>query len=111
FAAEDLGNQILDQTSRRVEAEIIRLLDGAVVPSRLSARRLQAGQFRVDDFPGVIRDWHEVLAVNPQLTSLFIGRQSDGASIGISRLRGERLTVWESSRIGETGNHQAQEYW
>jgi adenylate cyclase len=111
FAADDLGRQILDQTSLRVEEEIARLLDGAITPSRFTLNQLQAGHWKDDDFTDLIGDWEQLLMVSPHLTSLYIGRQSDGASTGITRLHRGHNSVWESSFNVTAGRHESREYW
>jgi adenylate cyclase len=111
FAADDLGHQILDQTSLRVEEEIARMLDGAITPSRFSLNQLQAGHWKVDDFTDLIGHWEQLLRVSPHLTSLYIGRESDGASTGITRLRRGHNSVWESAFNATAGRHESREYW
>ena len=111
FAAQDLADQILDQTSLRIEEEIDQLLDNAIKPSQLSLKRFNAGHARPNDFVSLIRDWELVIDVHPQLSALFIGLESDGTSAGVSRLNPAGPTVWESGKNLATGLFEIKEYW
>src|SRR5438105_4755973 len=110
FTANDLSTQLLEQTSARVDQQIAEILSEAIEHGDLSERLLSAGRLRVDDFPGLVGYWSHVLAVNPELTSLFIGREETGESVGVSRLREPGLSVWQSNRNPATGQLEEREY-
>src|SRR5262245_41745263 len=88
FTADDLSTQLLEQTSARVEQQIDRLIVQAVDQSALNRRLLDAGRLRTDDFPGMVAYWLEVMAVNRELSSVFVGSEATGESTGVSSVQG-----------------------
>lgn len=110
-SAADLSAQVLEQTSERIGQQIEKLLSTAAAQDTLSQQLLLAGQLRPEDFPGIIAFWRQVLAVNPELTSLYIGLEATGECTGVSRLRQGKFTVWQTNTNSETGHLELRECW
>lgn len=109
-AADRLSDQVLDQNAVRVQEEAERLLDQATDQTAISLSLAQAGRLGPDDRPAVVGYWREVLAVHPHLTSLFAGAEATGEGVGVSRLRPDGLSVWQSDRDPKTGRLVAREF-
>jgi len=97
-SARELADQVLDQTSLRIEKQIEKLLGDATASASLTVRLLESGQLRSNDFPGIVRYWEDVMQVHPEVTSFFIGLESTGECVGVSRLQGNKLSVWQTTR-------------
>ena len=110
-SADDLSAQVLEQTSDRVEQQIAKLCTRAAAQADLTLRMLESGQLHADDFPGIIAFWQHLLAVNPDLTSMYIGIEAHGECTGVSRLRQGRFTVWETNPNTKTGRLDLREFW
>ena len=110
-SADDLSAQVLAQTSDRVEQQIAKLCTNATAQAELSVQMLESGQLRADDFPGIIAFWQHLLAVNPELTSLYVGVEAHGECTGVSRLQQGRFTVWETNQNAKTDRLELREFW
>src|SRR5947209_9872810 len=108
-AARGLGDQILEQTSLRVDQRVDKLLGEATSQTALARRLMQTGQLRAADFPTVVAYLKEALAVSPDMASLYVGLADTGECVGVSRLKG-RLTVWQSTR-NPAGRLEEREFW
>src|ERR1700735_2101918 len=97
-SARELADQVLDQTSLRIEKQIEKLLGDATASASLPVRLLESGQLRSTEFPRLVRYWEEVMHVHPEITSFFIGLESTGECVGVSRLQGDKLSVWQTTR-------------
>src|SRR5271154_5930485 len=93
FIAQDLSTQILNQTSQRVEAQIVVLLHAASVQGHMNARLLESGQFAVDDFPKLANYWLEVLRTHPRLTRISLGMEATGEWVYVRRLLDGKLAI------------------
>ena len=78
FTADDLSEQILDQNSRLVDAQVNALLMTAAEHCQLNLRLLESGLFDGRKFPDLARFWIEVMGVHPRLTRMQVGFESDG---------------------------------
>jgi adenylate cyclase len=110
-AAEDLAGQVLEQTALGIDQQIEKLLSEATNEGSLNRKLLQSGRYRSDDFPQLVGYWQEVMAVHPNLTSLFIGLERTGESVGVSRLHGGKLSVWQTRQNPQTKGLALTEYW
>ncbi len=110
-SADDLSAQVLEQTSERVVQQIEKVLATVTAQDALSHRLMTSGLVRPDDFPGIIAWWQHMLAVNPEITSLYIALEATGESTGVSRLRQGKFTVWQTNRHPQTGRLEVREFW
>lgn len=97
-AARELAQQVLDQTSLRIEKQVEKLLVEATNPTAMTVRLLESGQLSSSDNPKLVHYWQDVIELHPDITSFFIGRESTGEAVGVSRLQGGKLSVWETTR-------------
>jgi adenylate cyclase len=110
-SADDLSAQVLEQTTERVQQQIASLLANATEQAALSERMLRTGQLRAEDFPGIVAFWEQLLAVNPEITSLYIGLEATGECTGVSRLRGGKFTVWQTNQNPANRRLELREFW
>ncbi|HEV3449307.1 MAG TPA: adenylate/guanylate cyclase domain-containing protein [Gemmataceae bacterium] len=110
FTAKDLSDQILEQTTARVDQQIAEILSEALEHGPLSKGLFMTDWLRTDDFPSLVGFWSQVIEVNPELTGLFLGVEATGESVGVSRLTPTGLSVWESKRNQATGRLEEREF-
>lgn len=111
FTAEDLSNQILDQTSQRVDVQINSLLLTANAQGSLNRNLLESGQFDPDNKrAALVRYWVEVMKAQPRLTRLSYGRASDGAWIYVRRQPDGELAIGELLFNSTTKHHELRYY-
>jgi adenylate cyclase len=108
-AAEELAGQVLEQMALRTEQQVEKLLDEATRQAALTHQLLKSGRPRSDDFPGLVATWRRTLPLAPDLTSVFIALEATGETVGLSRLQGGRLSVWQTRRAA--GKLQLREFW
>ncbi len=109
-AAEKLSDQVLDQGTLRFHQEVERVVGQAAGQCALDLKLIQAGRLGAGDRAALVGHWREVLALQPQLTSLFAGLESTGEAVGVSRLRPDGLSVWQTHRDPATGGLVVREY-
>ncbi|HEX4614162.1 MAG TPA: adenylate/guanylate cyclase domain-containing protein, partial [Urbifossiella sp.] len=109
-AAAELSEQILQQNALRIDQEVEKLLEQATDQCALNLRLLKAGRLDGRDRPALVGYWREVLAVQPELTSLFLADEATGEAVGVSRLRTDRLSVWQTDR-DPAGRLVLREFW
>ncbi len=109
-AARELAGQILEQTALRVDQQVEKLLSEATSQCALTVQMLRSGQFEANDFPRLVHYWQGAMGVSPDLTSLFIGLEATGESVGLSRLRPDRPVIWQASRDPKTARLELREF-
>src|SRR4051794_3645428 len=97
FTAEDLSDQILDQTSMLIDSQINDLLHSANEQGRMNLRMIGAGHFTVDDFPLLARYWLEAMLVHSRITRLSFGLEATGEWFYVHRDEG-KLVIGEIRR-------------
>jgi len=109
-AADDLGDEIADQTAARVRDRVTDLLAEARAEVAAAARVVRAapptGAYR----EALVARWGDALATRPDLTACCVGVEATGEVVGVSRLGGGRLTVWELTRGPRAGKYRLREY-
>ncbi len=111
FTADNLTEQILDQTSLRIDDQINDLLFTATRRGSLDLGLLQAGQIGVGDFPKLATYWLEVMKVFPKLTRLSVGLEATGEWFYVRRDPCGRLALGELRRQPRTGKLELRSYW
>jgi adenylate cyclase len=111
FIAHDLSQQILQQTSLRVDHQINDLLHSANEQGALNLRLLQAGQFDARDFHRLAAYWTRVLEVHPRLARLSFGLEATGEWSYVRRRPDGRLAVAELRRNRATGQLGLRDWW
>lgn len=110
FTALDLSDQLVDQTGARVDEQVQKLANTAVRAASVSERLIASGVHPSNDFEHLVPYFREVMTVDQALTGMFVGVESTGESVGVSRLEG-RLSVWQSTLDPKQGVFQEREFW
>jgi adenylate cyclase len=108
--ARDLTIKVLDRTSHVINQQIRGLLLNANQQADFTQRRFQSKELRADDPRGLVRYFQSVLKSFPDLTGMFVGAESDGGSLGMSRTDKDTLLVWELRKNPATGKLEIREY-
>src|ERR1700684_3721894 len=93
--ARDLTLKVLDQTSLVIDREVQGLLRKADDQGDCARRMFQAGALQTDDPVGLVRYFRALMESSPNLTGIFFGTEPLGECLGLSRLKENRLIVWE----------------
>jgi adenylate cyclase len=109
--AELLAADITEQTSARVAENVTHLLETARDEVALTARWVRAAPPGAARSGELVARWRDSLAVHPELTSQFIGVEATGESVGVSRLAGERMSVWVLSDPQPDSAFRLREFW
>jgi adenylate cyclase len=115
FTAEDLSEQIFEQTSLRVDHQINDLLLSANEQSDLNRLLLESGQYDIPDFQRLAAYWLKVMEAQPRLTRQSFGIESTGEWSYVRRRPSGELAVGELRKDPKTGklaerSWKAQEY-
>jgi len=111
FTAEDLSQQILEQTSLRIDDQINDLLYTANKQGLLNQALLQSAQFDSRDFSRLAAYWLEVMKVHTRLTRLSLGLEATGEWFYVRRLLNGKLAVGELRRNPRTDKLELSDYW
>src|SRR4051812_14270954 len=111
FIAHDLSQQILEQTSLRVDHQINDLLYAANEQSALNLRLLQAEQFDARDLHRLGAYWIQVMEVHPRLTRMSFGLEANGEWLYVHRRPNGRLAVAELRLDRQTGKLGLRNWW
>jgi adenylate cyclase len=109
FTANDLADQVIEQTSDLVDAQINRLLMSAAEQGKLNQRLVKAYQFDVHDFPRLARYWAEVMAVR-RMTRMSLALEDSGEWFFVRRGKDRQLSVGDMRRDPATGGLRITEY-
>src|SRR5258708_5734645 len=110
FTANNLAQQLLEQTMGRIESQIENLLGQATRLNALTERRLKSRQIRADDFDGFVRHAVDAIELGHKLSGFFIGLESTGESVGVSKLSG-KPSIWKSRRGLRAGTYEVRQFW
>ncbi len=109
FTAQDLANQLMDQTSSRIDLEIQRIVQQAMIQVQLDKQLIESGDMESDDFAELVRYWEHVLDTQPELSSMFIGVERNGESVGVSR-HADGFRVWQLDQEQPQGPLNLKEF-
>jgi adenylate cyclase len=109
-SGHELSGQVLEQTSRRIEQQIDKLIEQAIDQCELTRGLIDGGVLDPDDPAKLVEYWRRTFAVEPQTTSFFLGVERTGAAIGVSRLLHGKLTVWQTERRPDSDKLALREY-
>ena len=109
FTANDLSDQILDQTSKLIDSQINDLLHSANEQGRLNLRMIRSGQYTIADFPLMARYWLEAMDVHPRIARLSFGLEATGEWFYVHRIDG-KLVVGELRRGASAGKMELSEF-
>jgi adenylate cyclase len=108
--AQDLTVKVLEQTSLVVDRQIQGLLLKADRQGEFTGRMFQAKALRLHDADGLARYFRTLMETFPELTGVFVGTEPDGECLGLSRLTGNRLMVWELRKNRAVDRLEIREY-
>lgn len=109
FTAEDLSDQILDQTSKLIDSQINDLLHSANEQGRLNLRMMRSGQHTIAEFPLLARYWVEAMEVHPRITRQSFALEATGEWFYVCRDEG-RLVIGELRCGASAGKMELTEY-
>jgi adenylate cyclase len=110
-AAYELSEQVLGQTSLRIDGQVEKLLTEAVDQCSLTLQQLKSRRLSNRDFPQLVEHWEAVLTTQPDITSHFLGLEGTGETVGVSRLQKDKLSIWQTQRNPRTAKLELREYW
>jgi adenylate cyclase len=110
FAANNLAEQLLEQTMARIESQIANLLGQAIKLNALTEHRLRSGQLQPDDFDVFVRYSLDAIELCGELSGFFIGLESTGESVGVSNLA-PKPSIWRSTSDPRRGTYELREFW
>ena len=110
-SAHELSGQVLEQTAKQIEQQVERLLDQAAEQCELTRGLIDAGVLDPAKPPVLVEYWRQSLAVQPETTSFFLGLERTGEAVGVSRLRKEKVTVWQTEQQPDSKKLTLREYW
>jgi adenylate cyclase len=103
FTADDLSEQIFEQTSLRVDHQINDLLFSANTQSDLNKLLLKSGQYDVRDFRRLAAYWLTVMEAQKRLTRLSFGVEATGEWSYVRRRPNGELAIGELRKDPKTG--------
>jgi adenylate cyclase len=107
---KDFTLKILDQTSLVIDRQVQALLRRADEQGAFTERMFRAKALRLDDPAGLIRHFRAMIETTPGMTGLFLGSEPYGECLGLTKLAGDDLLVWELRRNPSTGHLEIREY-
>ncbi|HEY2827870.1 MAG TPA: adenylate/guanylate cyclase domain-containing protein [Pirellulales bacterium] len=109
-AARKLADQVLDRLAIGIEEQIEKLLGDADTDCRMTEELLRTGQLKIDEFSKLAQYWWAVLRVDPDVTSFYLAQEATGETLGVTRLRGDPISVWQTVRNYEKDVLELREY-
>src|SRR5258707_14926309 len=113
--ANGLANQILEQTSQRIEERVLVLLRHAAEQGALANRRIRdeiisaRSQPTAAQFPSITAYLHEVMQVDEQLSFLSLGLEASGEYCHVERRPGGKLSIQQCVR-GDGGRIERSDF-
>ena len=110
-SAHELSGQVLQQTSRQIDLQVEKLVDDATEQCNLTVGLFEGGVLDADNSGKLVEYWRRSLAVQPDTTSFFLGRERTGEAVGVSRLKKSKLAVWQTTRPPHAEKLALREFW
>jgi len=111
FTADDLSQQIVDQTSSGVDNQIKDLLSVANTQGDLNRRLLESGQQDPTSFPRLAAYWVEVMKAQPRLTRVSLGLEASGEWLYVRRRPDGRLAIGELRQVPRSDRLALRDFW
>jgi adenylate cyclase len=110
FIATDLSNQILEQTSCRIDHQLNALMRIANCQGAVDRQLMISGQLPANDFGTLAARWVEVMKVYSKLTFLSLSLEAEGVEFSVRRQPDNRLVLGERRQNARTGQWEHRDY-
>ena len=101
--ADNLTEQVLDQTSLRIKFWVGQLLSRGQAQSELNRSLLREVKLRPETFTWLARSWQRVLEKEPYFTLLSVSFES-GVMLSVERLQDGKISIREAHYDRKAGN-------
>jgi len=108
--ADNLSEQVLDQTSLRIKLWVGQLLSRGLAQSELNRSLLREVKLRPETFTWLARSWQRVLEKEPYFTLISAGFES-GMMLSVERLQDGRISIREAYYDRKVGKATILDFW
>lgn len=108
--ADNLTEQVLDQTSLRIKLWVGQLLSRGQAQSELNRSLLREVKLRPETFTWLARSWQRVLEKEPYFTLLSVAFES-GVMLSVERLQDGRISIREAHYDRKAGKAEILDFW
>jgi adenylate cyclase len=108
--ADNLTEQVLDQTSLRIKLWVGQLLSRGQAQSELNRSLLREVKPRPETFTWLARSWERVLEKEPYFTLISVSFES-GVMLSVERLQDGKISIREAHYDGKAGKAEILDFW
>jgi adenylate cyclase len=108
--ADNLTEQVLDQTSLRIKLWVGQLLSRGQAQSELNRSLLREVKIRPETFTWLARSWQRVLEKEPYFTLISVSFES-GVMLSVERLQDGRISIREAHFDKKAGKAELLDFW
>jgi adenylate cyclase len=108
--ADNLTEQVLDQTSLRIKLWVGQLLSRGQAQSELNRSLLREVKIRPETFTWLARSWQRVLDKEPYFTLISVSFES-GVMLSVERLQDGRISIREAHFDKKAGKAELLDFW
>jgi len=108
--ADNLTEQVLDQTSLRIKLWVGQLLSRGLAQSELNRSLLREVKLRPETFTWLARSWQRVLDKEPYFTLISVSFES-GVMLSVERLQDGKISIRESHYDRKAGKAEIVDFW
>jgi adenylate cyclase len=108
--ADNLTEQVLDQTSLRIKLWVGQLLSRGLAQSELNRSLLREVKLRPETFTWLARSWQRVLEKEPYFTLISASFES-GVMLSVERLQDGKISIRESHYDRKAGKAEILDFW
>jgi adenylate cyclase len=108
--ADNLTEQVLDQTSLRIKLWVGQLLSRGQAQSELNRSLLREVKIRPETFTWLARSWQRVLEKEPYFTLISVSFES-GVMLSVERLQDGRISIREAHFDKKAGKAEILDFW
>ena len=108
--ADNLTEQVLNQTSLRIKLWVGQLLSRGQAQSELNRSLLREVKIRPETFTWLARSWQRVLEKEPYFTLISVSFES-GVMLSVERLQDGRISIREAHFDKKAGKAEILDFW
>jgi adenylate cyclase len=108
--ADNLTEQVLDQTSLRIKLWVGQLLSRGQAQSELNRSLLREVKLRPETFTWLARSWQRVLEKEPYFTLISVSFES-GVMLSVERLQDGKISIREAHYDKKAGTAEILDFW
>jgi adenylate cyclase len=108
--ADNLTEQVLDQTSLRIKLWVGQLLSRGQAQSELNRSLLKEVKLRPETFTWLARSWQRVLEKEPYFTLMSVSFES-GVMLSVERLQDGKISIREAHYDRKAGKAEILDFW